>query len=126
MKEPPYKEHLKAAIYHSTSAVSCNIKVDDPISKETQIDTMKLFIKNKTCWEMADIYCDDIEYQSEKTQTELMKLVENSSKYDVVICKSFNLINKKTAKFFTLRNSIKLDIYSLREGYLAWERGNQK
>lgn len=126
MKEPPYEKHLKTAVYHSTSVVSGNRKVEDPVCKETQIEIIKHFIKNKTCWELEDVYCDDIEYQSEKTQTGLLKLIENSSKYDLVICRHFNLVNKRSAKFFSYRNRMKLDMYSMREGCLAWERGNEK
>ena len=40
----------------------------------------------------------------------------------MVLCKDLNTIHWRTAKFCKRRNELQLDIYSMKEGYLKYER----
>ncbi len=120
----PFNKELNVAIYHSKyidNAPSANKwKRGNEITVQTQLEIMGLFIKQKTKWKTADIYVDEAQGQSDAKQVKLLELIKNSEKYDLVLCKNFNNIHWRTAKFCKRRNDMKLDIFSLREGYLKY------
>jgi len=119
----PFNKKLNVAIYHSRYvdvSPSYKWKKGNDITVQTQLEIMKLFVKQKTRWKIADIYVDEAQGQSDSKQVNLLKLIKNSEKYDLVLCKNFNNIHWRTAKFCKQRNDMKLDIYSLREGYLKY------
>lgn len=120
----PFNKELNIAIYHSKyidNAPSANKwKRGNEITVQTQLEIMGLFIKQKTKWKIADIYVDEAQGQSDAKQVKLLELIKNNEKYDLVLCKNFNNIHWRTAKFCERRNDMKLDIFSLREGYLKY------
>ncbi len=120
----PFNRELNVAIYHSKyidNTPSANKwKRGNEITVQTQLEIMGLFIKQKTKWKIADVYVDEAQGQSDSKQINLLELIKNSEKYDLVLCKNFNNIHWRTAKFCKRRNDMKLDIYSLREGYLKY------
>ena len=120
----PFNERLNVAIYHSKyvdNSPSANTwKRENEITVQTQLEIMRLFVKQKTQWKIADIYVDEAQGQSDEKQVNLLELIKNSEKYDLVLCKNFNNIHWRTSKFCKRRNDMKLDIYSLREGYLKY------
>lgn len=120
----PFDKELNVAIYHSkyidNTPSSDRWKRGNDITVQTQLEIMRLFVKQKTQWKIADIYVDETQGQSDSKQVNLLKLIKNSEKYDLVLCKNFNNIHWRTAKFCKRRNDMKLDIYSLREGYLKY------
>ena len=122
--EVPFNKELNVAIYHSKyvdNTPSVNRKRrGNSISAQTHIDIMKLFVKSKTNWKITGVYIDEAQGQSDDKQVELLKLIENSSKYDLVLCKDFNTVHWRTAKFCKRRNDMQLPIYSLKEGYLEY------
>lgn len=121
----PFDEKLNVVLYHSKyvdNTQSANKwKRGNEITVQTQIEIMKLFIKQKTQWKIADIYVDEAKGQSDDKQVNLLEMIRNSKKYDLVLCKNFNNIHWRTAKFCKRRNDMKLDIFSLREGYLKYQ-----
>lgn len=122
----PFDRELNVAIYHSkyvdnTPSSNSKWKRGNEITIQTQIEIMRLFVKQKTQWKIKDIYVDESQGQSDSKQKNLLELIKNSKKYDLVLCKNFNTIHWRTSKFCKRRNDMKLDIYSLREGYLKYQ-----
>lgn len=124
----PFEKELKVAIYHSKyedNAPSAQMqKKGNCITAQTQVDVLRLFVKKKTNWKIVDVYVDEAQGQSDDKQKNLLELIENREKYDLVLCKDFNTIHWRTAKFCKRRNDMQLDIYSIKEGYLKYERRN--
>lgn len=120
----PFNEKLSIVIYHSkyvdNSPSANKWKRENEITVQTQLEIMRLFVKQKTQWKIADIYVDEAQGQSDEKQVNLLELIKNSEKYDLVLCKNFNNIHWRTSKFCKRRDDMKLDIYSLREGYLKY------
>lgn len=126
--ETPFDQELNIAVYHSKYADNApsaeGRKRGNSITVQTQIEIIKLFVKTKTRWKIIDVYVDETEGQSDDKQKNLLQLIENKNKYDLVLCKDFNRIHWRTAKFCERRNKMGLDIYSLKEGYLKYERSD--
>ncbi len=126
--ETPFDKELNVAVYHSKFADNTpsakGRRRGNSITVQTQIEIIKLFVKTKTRWKIIDVYVDEAEGQSDDKQKNLLQLIENKNKYDLVVCKDFNRIHWRTAKFCERRNKLELDIYSLKEGYLKFERRN--
>lgn len=124
----PFDKKYKIAIYHSKyvegTVSTTKQKRGNSITMQTQIDILELFVRTKTKWEIVDVYVDEAQGQSDSKQSNLLKLITNKDKYDLVLCKDFNIIHWRTAKFCKRRNEMQLDIYSLKEGYLKYEGRN--
>ncbi len=124
--DTPFDRELNIAIYHAKyedNTPSAQMqKKGNSITAHTQVDVLRLFAKKKTNWKVVDAYIDEAKGQSDDKQKNLLKLIENRKKYDLVLCKDFNTIHWRTAKFCKRRNELKLDIYSMKEGYLKYER----
>lgn len=120
----PFNKKLNVAIYISkyvdNSSSFNKQKQGNSITIQTQIEILKLFVKSKTKWNITGIYVDQAKGQSDEKQVNLLELIKNNNRYDLVICKDFNTIHWRTAKFCKRRNDMKLDIYSLKEGYLKF------
>ena len=87
---------------------------------QVQDDIFKLFVRNKTKWTIIDQYFDVSERQVDGEQTELQKLIANRDKYDLILVHTLNEVHWRTAKFCKIREKLKLDIYTLQEGYLKY------
>lgn len=112
----PFDKKLKICVYHS------KYKEDGDRTIETQINIFKTFVSHKTNWEIVDVFVDETNSQSDKVQTEIFKVIENKKKYDLLLIKDFNTFHWRTAKFCHRRNELQLPIYSLKEGYLPYEK----
>lgn len=123
--EAPFDRKLNVAIYHAkyedNSPSASQQKKGNCITAQTQVDVLRLFVKKKTDWNVIDVYVDEAQGQSDDKQKSLLELIENRRKYDLVLCKDFNTIHWRTAKFCKRRNGMQLDIYSIKEGYLKYE-----
>ena len=115
-QDAPFDKKLKICIYHS------KYKEDGDRTIETQINIFKTFISHKTNWEIVDVFVDEANSQSDKIQTEIFKVIKNKEKYDLLLIKDFNTFHWRTAKFCHRRNDLRLPIYSLKEGYLPYEK----
>lgn len=115
-QDAPFDKKLKICIYHS------KYKEDGDRTIETQINIFKTFVSHKTNWEIIDIFIDEANSQSDSVQTEIFKVIENKKKYDLLLIKDFNAFHWRTAKFCHRRNELGLPIYSLKEGYLPYEK----
>ena len=87
---------------------------------KVQSDILKLFIRKKTKWSIIDQYSDISERQVDGEQIDLQHLIKNKSKYDLILVHSFNDVHWRTTNFCKIRERIKLDIYSLQEGFLKY------
>lgn len=125
-EEIPFHEPLKVVLYHSKYVEEENnpnnkkIKRGNSVTVETQLNILKLFISSKTNWTIVDEYIDVSEGQTDDKQIELMQLIKNSEKYDLLVCKDFNTVHWRTSKFCKRRHDMQLGIFSLKEGYLRY------
>ena len=115
-QDAPFDKKLKICVYHS------KYKEDGDRTIETQRKIFKTFVSHKTNWEIIDVFVDEANSQSDKVQTEIFKVIENKKKYDLLLIKDFNSLHWRTAKFCHRRNELGLPIYSLKEGYLPYEK----
>ena len=115
-QDAPFDRKLKICVYHS------KYKEDVDRTIETQINIFKTFVSHKTNWEIVNIFIDEANSQSDSVQTEIFKVIKNKEKYDLLLIKDFNSLHWRTAKFCHRRNELGLPIYSLKEGYLPYEK----
>ena len=117
-QDAPFDKKLKICVYHS------KYKEDGDRTIETQINIFKTFVSHKTNWKIVDVFVDEANSQSDSVQTEIFKVLENAKqgKYDLLLIKDFNTFHWRTAKFCHRRNELQLPIYSLKEGYLLYEK----
>lgn len=117
-QDAPFDKKLKICVYHS------KYKEDGDRIIETQINIFKTFVSHKTNWKIVDVFVDEANSQSDSVQTEIFKVIENAKqgKYDLLLIKDFNTFHWRTAKFCHRRNELQLPIYSLKEGYLLYEK----
>lgn len=112
----PFYRKLKICVYHS------KYKEDVDRTIETQIEIFKTFVSHKTNWKIVDVFVDEANSQSDSVQTKIFKVIKNKEKYDLLLLKDFNSLHWRTAKFCHRRNELQLPIYSLKEGYLPYEK----
>ena len=117
-QDAPFDKKLKICVYHS------KYKEDGDRTIETQINIFKTYVSHKTNWKIVDVFVDEANSQSDSVQTEIFKVIENAKqgKYDLLLIKDFNTFHWRTAKFCHRRNELQLPIYSLKEGYLLYEK----
>ena len=85
-------------------------------------DILKLFANKKTRWTVIDQYFDYSEHQNDGEQKQLMELIKNKDKYDLLLVHNLNDVHWRTANFCEIREQLQLDIYSLQEGFLKYRR----
>ena len=110
----PLNKPLKVATY------TCHFGV--PREEKDYIrlnnDIFKLFCDKKTAWTIVDQFYDESFRQNDGEQRQLLELLRNRSKYDLLLLNKFVDFNLRTANFCKLRNQLGLDIYALQEGFL--------
>ena len=113
----PFEDSHKIATY------CCHFGISDESKDYIYIDNdvLKLFTAKKTNWTILDQFFDESEYKNDSKKDQLKKLLNNKEKYDLLMVHSLNDIHWRTAKFCKIRNQLKLDIYSLQEGFLKYE-----
>lgn len=115
-KSAPFDKPLRVATYVSHFGESNAMKQILQVNN----DILSLFIKKKTNWTIIEQYFDESKYKKDGEQVQLMKLVRNREKYDLVLVHNLNHIHWRTANFCKIRKRLQLDIYSLQEGYLEY------
>ena len=115
-EEAPFDVPLKVATY------CCRLGAPNEIKQiiSVQNDILKLFANKKTRWTIVDQFFDESEHQKGGEQIQLMELIKNKDKYDLLLVHNLNDIHWRTANFCKVREQLHLDIYSLQEGYLKF------
>ena len=115
----PFDYPLRVATYDCQSDVSDRARGLLSIRN----DVFSHFVRNKTNWSITGYYCDISKCQKNDEQVELMKLIDEREKYDLLIVQNINSIHWRTAVFCRIRESLKLDVFSLQEGFLKYQGG---
>lgn len=115
-EEAPFDKPLRVATYCCWFGTPNEMKQIIPVRN----DILKLFTDKKTQWTVIDQYFDESERQLDGEQIQLMELIKNKDKYDLLLVHNLNDIHWRTANFCKIREQLHLDIYSLQEGYLKF------
>lgn len=115
-EEAPFDKPLRVATYCCRFGSPNEMKEIIPVHN----DILKLFTNKKTQWTVIDQYFDESEHQLDGEQIQLMELIKNKDKYDLILVHNLNVIHWRTANFCKIREQLHLDIYSLQEGYLKF------
>lgn len=118
-KDAPYGKPLRAVSY------ACHFGTADEMREIVPVknDIIKLFVSKKTKWILTDQYFDKSLHQRDGEQVQLMELLNNKDRYDLLLVHNLNDIHWRTAKFCKIREQLQLDIYSLQEGFLQYCKG---
>lgn len=116
-EEAPFDKPLKVATYCCRFGTENELREIIPV----QNDILTLYTKMKTNWIIVDQYFDESEHQKDGEQTELMRLLQNKDKYDLLLVHNLNDIHWRTANFCKIREQHQLDIHSLQEGFLQYK-----
>lgn len=113
-EEAPFDKALRVATY------CCRFGAPNEMKEiiSVQNDVLRLFTDKKTQWTVIDQYFDESDHQLDGEQIQLMELIKNKDKYDLLLVHNLNDIHWRTANFCKIREQLHLDIYSLQEGYL--------
>ena len=120
LEEAPFDKHLKVATYCCRFGTENELREIIPVHN----DILTLYAKMKTNWTIVDQYFDESEHQKDGEQTELMRLLQNKDKYDLILVHNLNDIHWRTANFCKIREQHQLDIHSLKEGFLQYKEVN--
>lgn len=114
----PFDKPLRVATYCCRFGAPNEMKQIIPV----QNDILKLFVNKKTQWTVIDQYFDESERQNDGEQIQLMELINNKDKYDLLLVHNLNDVHWRTANFCKVREQLHLDIYSLQEGFLKYNQ----
>lgn len=117
-EEAPFNKPLRVTTYCCRFGTPNEMKQIIPV----QNDILKLFSNKKTNWTIVDQYFDESEHQNDGEQVQLMEIIKNKDKYDILIVHNLNDIHWRTANFCKVRQQLHLDIYSLQEGFLKYHK----
>lgn len=117
-EEAPFDKPLRVATYCCRFGAPNEMKQIIPV----QNDILKLFVNKKTQWTVIDQYFDESERQNNGEQIQLMELINNKDKYDLLLVHNLNDVHWRTATFCKVREQLSLDIYSLQEGFLKYNK----
>ena len=118
--DAPFQQALKVATY------CCRFGTKNEMSKiiPVQNDILTLFTTKKTNWIVTDRYFDESEHQNDGEQTQIIELLKHKDKYDLLLVHNLNDIHWRTAYFCKIREQLQLDIYSLQDGFLQYNKEN--
>ena len=118
-EEEPFNKTLRVATY------ACRFGEPNEIKQilKVQNDILSLFIKKKTNWTIDKQYSDESQHQKDGEQQELINLIKNKENYDLIVVHNLNDLHWRTANFCKIREQLQLDIYSLQEGLLKYNKG---
>ena len=114
----PFDKPLRVATYCCRFGTPNEMKQIIPVHN----DILKLFADKKTQWTVIDQYFDESERQNDGEQIQLMELIKNKDNYDLLLVHNLNDIHWRTANFCKVREQLHLDIYSLQEGFLKFNK----
>lgn len=117
-EEAPFDKPLRVATYCCRFGTPNEMKQIIPVHN----DILKLFADKKTQWTVIDQYFDESERQNDGEQIQLMELIKNKDKYDLLLVHNLNDVHWRTANFCKVREQLHLDIYSLQEGFLKYNK----
>lgn len=117
-EDAPFDEPLRVATYTCHFGTPNEMKEVIPVKN----DIFKLFTDKKTKWTLADQYYDESLHQKDGEQVQLMKLLDNKDRYDLLLVHNLNDIHWRTANFCKVREQLHMDIYSLQEGLLKYRK----
>lgn len=117
-EEAPFDKPLKVATYCCRFGTANEVKEIIPVHN----DILTLFATKKTNWTVIDQYFDESKLQNNGEQKELTKLLQNKNKYDLLLVHNLNDVHWRTANFCKIREQHQLDIYSLQEGFLKYNK----
>lgn len=116
--EAPFDESLRVATYTCHFGTPNEMKEVIPVRN----DIFTLFTNKKTKWTVIDQYYDESLHQKDSEQIQMKELIANRDKYDLLLVHNMNDVHWRTANFCKIREQLKLDIYSLQEGFLEYRR----
>jgi hypothetical protein len=116
--EAPFDKPLRVATYCCHFGAADEMKEIIPV----QNDILTLFTNKKTNWTVVDQYFDESEHQNDGEQVQIMELLQNKDKYDLLLVHNLNDIHWRTANLCKVREQLHLDIYSLQEGFLKYSK----
>ncbi len=118
-EDAPFDKPLRVATY------TCHFGTPSEMKEVISVrnDIFKLFSDKKTNWSVINQYYDESLYQNNNEQIQLKKLIKNKDKYDLLLVHNLNDVHWITSKFCKIREQLRLDIYSLQEGFLKYKRG---
>ena len=119
-EEAPFDKPLRVATYCCRFGKANEIRQLIPI----QNDILKLFVNKKTQWSVVDQYFDESEHQNDGEQKQLMQLINNKDRYDIILVHNLNDVHWRTSNFCKIREQLHLNIYSLQEGFLKYDKGD--
>ena len=114
--DEPVEEPLRAATYICRFGPPNEMQQTIPVYNEV----FKLYVDKKTNWEIVDQYYDRSLRQHNKEQKNLMKLIENKDKYDILLVHNINDVHWRTADMCKVRDKLGFGICSLQDGYLKY------
>ena len=117
-EEAPFDKPLRVATYCCRFGTPKEFEQILPVNN----DILKLFTKKKTQWTVFDQYFDYSKHQNDGEQKQLMELIKNKDKYDLLLVHNLNDVHWRTANFCKVREQLSLDIYSLQEGFLKYNK----
>ncbi|RHV36732.1 hypothetical protein DXB59_07530 [Ruminococcus sp. OM05-10BH] len=117
-EDAPFDKSLRVATYTCHFGTPNEMKEVIPVRN----DIFTLFTYKKTNWEVIDQYYDESLHQKDSEQIQMKELIANRDKYDLILVHNLNNIHWRTANFCKIRDQLKLDIYSLQEGFLKYRR----
>ena len=117
-EEAPFDKPLRVATYCCRFGAPNEMKQIIPV----QNDILKLFVNKKTQWTVIDQYFDESERQNDCEQIQLMELINNKDKYDLLLVHNLNDVHWRTATLCKVREQLSLDIYSHQDGFLKYNK----
>ena len=116
--DAPFAEPLRVATY--TSHFGALKGMQEVI--QVRNDILTLFAAKKTNWTIMDQFYDVSRHKKDSEQIQLQELIANKDKYDLLLVHNINDVHWRTSNFFRIWEQLRLDIYSLREGFVQYGR----
>lgn len=117
-EDAKFDEPLRVATYTCHFGTPNEMKEVIPVRN----DIFTLFTDKKTKWTIVDQFFDESLHQNDGEQIQMMELLKNRDKYDLLLVHNLNDAHWRTANFCKIREQLHLDIYSLQEGFLKYEK----
>ena len=113
----PLQHPYRVATYYCSTCAQ--FKSTQIISVQNEI--LRLFVEKRTNWTLINQYADSTTRQKAKgSQSELSRLLSNRDQFDIVLVHNLNNIHWRVKEFSKYRRKLRLDIYSLQDGYLRF------
>lgn len=119
---PPFTSSLRVATYCCHLAPACKIKESIPIEN----DILKLFVCKETNWNLIYQFSDENPNQTLGVQPQFEELFRHKDDYDLLLVHNMNDIYWRTAEFCKRRSLFQKDIFSLQDGFLPYNKGDDK